>query len=283
MVRQKRCIQAIAHAIATIVVLYFLICWALWRWQTRLMFFPSSHLKATPADVGLGYEDVWLTVNGGQVHGWWIPAAAGDSPVVLYLHGNASNLGDLVNRIKRFHRWGYGVWLIDYRGYGRSSGLFPNEQRVYEDAEAAWRYLVYQQRVPDQRIVLYGRSIGGAIALHLAAHHPDAAGVIVESTFTSMRAMADVQLPIPLLPVDYLLTQAFDSLAKARSLSPPILLIHGVADRTIPASMSQTLHEAVPSAKTLVLIEAAGHNDVPRVGGDRYADAVKGFIERYAD
>lgn len=175
------------------------------------------------------------------------------------------------------------MFLIDYRGYGRSTGSFPNEQRVYADAEAAWRHLTEQQLIPVSRIVIYGRSIGGAIALHLANQCPEVAVVIVESSFTSMSEMVDYRLPIPVIFVDWLLTQAFDSLTTVRSLQILILLIHGTVDAVIPPSMSQTLYDTASSCKKLVWIETAGHDNVPRVGGDRYTHAIESFIEQSVD
>ncbi|WP_316433044.1 alpha/beta fold hydrolase [Leptolyngbya sp. NK1-12] len=241
------------------------------------MFFPSTTLKASPDLVGLAYEEVWLPMPEGQVHGWWIPATD-QAPVLLYLHGNGSNLGDLVTRAKRFHQLGLSVLLIDYRGYGRSQGPFPSEASVYADAEAAWQYLTQTRQISPERIVVYGESIGGAVAIELAVRHPDAAAVIVESSFTSMRAMVARSIPEFLLPVDWLLTQQFDSLSKVRSLQVPILLIHGTADTTIPATMSQELFAAAPPPKHLLLIPNANHDNVMQIGGKPYKQTVQQFI-----
>lgn len=261
-----------------LLIVHLSACLLLWGFQTRLMFFPSAVIKATPATVGLAYEDVWLSVQPGQVNGWWVPATP-DAPVLLYLHGNGSNLGDLVNRVKRWHDLGMAVFLIDYRGYGRSWGVFPNEESVYADAEAAWQSLI-QRQIPSKRVVIYGQSIGGAVAMELAVRHPEAAGVIVESSFTSMRDMVTRTVPTFLLPTNFLLTQHFDSLSKVRWLKIPILLIHGTADDTIPARMSQALFAAAPHSKQLLLIPDADHNNVAQMGGTLYLQAVQQFVER---
>jgi uncharacterized protein len=260
---------------------YLTVCLLLWAGQARLMFFPSPALKATPASIGLTYETVWLPMPVGQIESWWIPATP-HAPVVLYFHGNSSNLGDLVNRAHRLHQLGVAVLLIDYRGYGRSSGAFPSEASVYEDAAAAWHYLTQTRQIAPNRIVLYGQSLGGAVAIELALRHPDAAGLIVESTFTSMRSMVAWRLPVPLLPFDWLLTQRFDSLSKVGLLQVPILLIHGMADETIPASMSQTLFTAAPQPKQLLLIPGANHNNLAQQGGEVYLQTLKAFIQRFA-
>ncbi len=263
-----------------LVASYLLLCLLL-RWgQTRLMFFPSAQIQATPATVQLSYQEVWLSASRGQVQGWWIPAVSQTAPVVLYLHGNGSNLGDLVNRAARLHGMGAAVFLIDYRGYGRSWGVFPSEASVYEDAAAAWQYLTQTRQISAQQIVLYGQSIGGAVAIEIASRHPDAAGIIVESSFTSMRAMVTRSVPEFLLPIDWILTQQFDSLTKVRSLKVPILLIHGTADQTIPAPMSQALFIAAPEPKRLLLIPNADHDNVAQMGGALYLQEVEAFIRQ---
>lgn len=272
-----------AGKVAVLLVTGYLLLCLLLRWgQTRLMFFPSAQIKATPAAAQLSYQEVWLPVSRGQVQGWWIPASSSTAPVVLYLHGNGSNLGDLVNRAARLHDLGAAVFLIDYRGYGRSWGVFPSEASVYEDAEAAWQYLT-QTRQSPQKIVLYGESIGGAVAIEMASRHPNAAGVIVESSFTSMRAMVSRSLPEFLLPIDWILTQRFDSLTKVRSLQVPILLIHGTDDETIPATMGQALFAVAPEPKRLVLIPGADHDNVPRIGGALYLKEVEAFIQQVTE
>lgn len=128
--------------------------------QSRLIFHPSSTLDATPADVNLSYEDVRLAAEPGYAHAWWIPAATANAPVLLYLHGNASNIGDLVHRADRFHQLGFAVLLLDYRGYGLSSPVFPTEAIVYEDAQLAWIHLTQARQIPPQQIVVFGQSLG---------------------------------------------------------------------------------------------------------------------------
>ena len=263
---------------------YLLICLWLWRYQTRMMFFPDSTIRNTPADAGLSYEDVWLKTTNGQVHGWWIDSRSNldeQIPVILFFHGNGSNLGDMVSRIQQFNDWGYSTLFIDYRGYGRSSGPFPNEQRVYEDAEVAWQYLIQQQVLAEQ-IAIYGQSIGGAIAIDLAVHHPDAAALIVESSFTSMRAMVARAKSLPLIPVNRLLTQRFESLEKVKSLQIPALFIHGSDDEVIPEAMGQRLYEATPTDKSYLLVEGAMHSGLPAVDSDLYTRTVRSFVETYA-
>ncbi|NEQ98627.1 MAG: alpha/beta hydrolase [Cyanothece sp. SIO2G6] len=268
---------------------YTMVCLGLRRWQTRLIFVPDSHLQALPTSLGLEYEEVDLAVGegnaAGTVQGWWIPAdtnmPAPADPVVLYLHGNGSNLGDLPAMAQRFHQLGWTSFLIDYRGYGRSQGPFPNEERVYEDAEAAWIYLMQQRQIAPQQVMVYGHSLGGAIGIELATRHPTMAGLIVEGSFTSMYDVVTGVGQYRFLPIDWILTQRFESLEKVRSLPVPLLFLHGTEDDIIPPVMSQSLYDAATGAKSLVWITGAGHNNLPDVGGNLYVQALQSFATQH--
>ena len=199
--------------------------------------------------------------------------------VVLYLHGNGSNVGANVEHANRFHRLGLSVFLIDYRGYGKSQGDFPSESQVYEDAQLAWDYLVQQRGVNPNQIYIYGHSLGGAIAIDLAVRHPEAAGLIVEGSFTSTRAMVDFQKGLFwLFPIDLLLTQRFDSLSKVDRLQMPVLFIHGTADNVVPVEMSKKLFDAAPEPKQLYIVPDGGHNNVAQLGGAEYLQIVSQFL-----
>ncbi|MDX2216635.1 MAG: alpha/beta hydrolase [Oculatellaceae cyanobacterium bins.114] len=270
-----------------VLVTYGGVCLYLYFWQTRLIFFPSPTIETTPKEFGLEYEDVWLPVKGGdslngetpaQLHGWWIPAQSTSRGVVLYLHGNGANIGANVAQAERFHRLGLSVLLIDYRGYGKSTGGFPSEAKVYEDATVAWNYLTQKRNISPQRILLYGHSLGGAIATQLAVQQPDAAGLIVQCSFTSIREMTNRIRSYRLLPIDLVLTQRFESIRKVPHLKMPVLFIHGMADTEIPFDMSQTLYEAAPEPKRLWLVPDAGHNTVGDVAGAEYLRVVGQFV-----
>jgi len=252
-----------------------------------------------------------------SVHGWWIPASetppsppeawggarkgervlatpqshrltvasvralkkGGLERVVLYLHGNGSNVGANVEHANRFHRLGLSVFAIDYRGYGKSQGDFPSESQVYEDAQLAWDYLVKQRGVNPNQIYIYGHSLGGAIAIDLAVRHPEAARLIVEGSFTSTRAMVDFQKGLFwLFPIDWLLTQRFDSLSKVDRLQMPVLFIHGTADNVVPVEMSKKLFDAAPEPKQLYIVPDGGHNNVAQIGGAEYLQIVSQFL-----
>jgi uncharacterized protein len=260
---------------------YSIFCTLLFFQQQRLMFFPFRNYPHTPDLYQLKYQDVWLpiTTKSGKVdrlHGWWIPAEKLDAPVMLYFHHNAVNIGANVSQARQFHKLGYSILLIDYRGFGQSEGDFPTELQVYEDAQAAWNYLTQDRKMSAKQIVIYGHSIGGAVAIDLAAKHPDAAALIVQSTFTSMRDMSKRFGVFWVLPIDLLIQQHFKSLEKMKSVQMPVLIIQGTSDFQIPVEMGQALYAAAPKLKQLLLIENGGHdNNMP----EKYTNVVKQFIQ----
>ncbi|WP_017317466.1 alpha/beta hydrolase [Mastigocladopsis repens] len=262
---------------------YLVVCIFLFFQQPRFLFFPSPIIETTPEFFHLGYEEVWLPVSAKsgkveRIHGWWMKASQPNAKVLLYLHGNGINIGANLVHAHRFHQLGFSVLLIDYRGYGRSEGGFPNESRVYQDAATAWDYLVYRRQIPPNQIFLYGHSLGGAVAIDLALKHPNAAGLIVESSFTSIRKVIAYRNNFWMFPVDLILTQRFDSIMKVPNLKMPVLFIHGTADVIVPAFMSQDLYAAAPEPKKLVLVPDAGHNNVAEVAPSRYLQAIQSFV-----
>mgnify|MGYP001788080593 FL=1 len=270
---------------------YSAVCLFLFAAQGKFIFFPARAIETTPKDFQLGYQDVVLpipTKTGAAetVHGWWIPALERSvnrresGKVLLYLHGNGLNVGANVEHANRFHRLGLSVFLIDYRGYGKSQGDFPSESRVYEDAQLAWDYLVKQRGIKPSQIYIYGHSLGGAIAIDLAVRHPEAAGLIVEGSFTSARAMVDFQAGVyRVFPIDLLLTQRFDSIAKVDRLQMPVLFIHGSADTVVPTQMSKKLFDAAPEPKQLYIVPDGGHNNSAQIGGAEYLLRVRQFLD----
>lgn len=277
-------LQLLLLCLGLVAAAYGLTCLLLYLRQTRMMFFPSALIAATPADLGLRYEEVWLPVTQQnrteRIHAWWIPARATATGVVLHLHGNGINMGANIGQAHRFHQLGLSVLLIDYRGYGRSEGKFPHEQQVYQDAEAAWHYLTQVRAIDPQHILIYGHSMGGAIAINLASQHPQAAGLIVQSSFTSMQDMVDWVARYRIFPTGLLLTQRFSSIQKVPRLQMPSLFIHGLEDDEVPAQMSQKLYAASPQPKQLYLVPNAGHNDVGEIGGAEYLQALQQFVQQ---
>jgi hypothetical protein len=283
--RLKRLLISVLGVGATAYVLATL---ALYLFQSKLIFIPSKEIETTPATFKLPYQEIWLNARNSQgeverMHGWWLPATQPNGKVLLYLHGNGLNIGANVAHANRFHKLGFSVLLMDYRGYGRSEGGFPTEASVYEDAAIMWDYLVNQRRISPQNIFIYGHSLGGAIAIDLAVKHPDAAALIVESSFASIRKMVDYQPQYRFFPIDLILHNKFDSVDKVRSLKMPVLLFHGTADRTIPYQMSEQLFAAAPEPKKLLIIPNAGHSNLASIAGKTYLDAVQQLIQQTVD
>jgi fermentation-respiration switch protein FrsA (DUF1100 family) len=228
-------------------------------------------LQTTPERVGLKAEEFYIHSGNGSESGdlfsWWIPATSIDAPTMLYFHGNDKNVGYVrdLEYASGMHGLGYNVLMIDYRGYGKSSGGKPSEVKVYEDAESAWNYLEKQRSIPPNRIFIYGHSLGGAIGIDLAIHHPEAAGIIEESSFTSMPDEARA-MGYGFMPTDILIHERFDSLSKIPKLKIPLLIIHGTWDKVVPYQMGQKLFDAAPQLKTIELIEGGGHEDSCIVG-----------------
>ncbi|WP_242020717.1 alpha/beta hydrolase [Microcoleus sp. FACHB-1515] len=186
---------------------------------------------------------------------------------LLYSHGNAEDLGDIRSLLEELNRWGFNIFAYDYRGYGTSDGR-PSERNAYVDVEAAYGYLTQQLRVPIDRVIAYGRSVGGGPAVDLATRHA-IAGLVLENTFTSAFR---VVVPFPLLPFD-----KFPNLSKIARVKSPVLVMHGTDDRTIPFSHGQQLYEAAPEPKMHLWVAGAGHNDFTIVAGDRHRIALQEF------
>jgi len=283
----KRPLLITGIAIAT---LYSSVCAALWFGQTKLLFSPTREITTTPAKFNAQYEEVLIPVSNvdgskENIHGWWLPSSEeqnlpmGDRKVILYLHGNAQNIGANAKHANRLKGLGFSVLVIDYRGFGKSDGDVPSESSVYTDAQTAWDYLIAKGFQPEQ-ILIYGHSMGGAIAIDLATKRPVTRGMIIDGTFTSITEMATLDPKYRVFPINLLIHQRFDSIQKVRSLKAPVLYIHGTEDELIPAAMSQRLFEATPTRKAIVLIRNAGHNNTASTNEPLYLGSIKSFFKR---
>lgn len=276
--------RRLAAGMGVLALLYASVCGYMWATQNEHVFEPEVGLQTTPDRMGMKYDELRIPTgsgaDAGELYAWWVPSDKTDAPTILYLHGNDRNLSNNLEHTQRLHNLGYNVLVADYRGYGKSSGSKPSETRVYEDAEAVWQYLFRQRGVYPRQTFIYGHSLGGAIAINLAVHHPEAAGLITEGTFTSMRAMGEKKYAF--LPVDWLLNQRFESLQKMPQLKIPVLLIHGTWDKRVPVDMAKQLYAAAPEPRTLVLIEGGEHNNSGAIGWVEYRDAVTAFVIKNA-
>jgi pimeloyl-ACP methyl ester carboxylesterase len=213
--------------------------------------------------------------------GWWIPGSPGDTKAVLYLHGNDGNVSVSVNEVTPLRQLQYSVLLIDYRGFGTSDGGFPSEASVYQDAEAAWKYLVNDRGIKPAELYIYGHSLGGAIAIELARHHPEAAGLIVESSFTSIYEMSRLDYRYRMLPVNLFLNQRFESISKISEVKLPALFMHGTDDDIVPFWMGEELFAVAPEPKRFVPIEHGKH-DHDASGVPTIRAAVERFVQETA-
>ncbi len=249
------------------------------------LFFPSREDPGpAPTLAGVPGEDVFLTTpDGTRIHGWWHDAGPG-APAVLHLHGNAGNIGGRTPIAAGFLRQGISVFMLDYRGYGRSGGK-PVEEGVYQDARTALDWL--QGRPDVGPVVLHGVSLGGAVAARVAWERPEVAGLILESSFTSLEEMARVAYPFLPSFLRGRLDGQFDTLSLVPDLRIPLLVIHGHEDTLIPASMGRALHQAAvqgaPGEGTgWFEVMGAGHNDVFLAGGEDYFRRMGDFAVRVA-
>ena len=249
---------------------------ALWVLQDRLIYFPDPAPPPPPAALGL--HDVrrmeLRTADGVALLAWFQPPARPDAPVVLYLHGNGGNLLHRAGRLMRFRDRGWGVLLVQWRGYGGNAGS-PSEAGLIEDARAGLRAL-QEAGVPAARIAVWGESLGTGPALRLAAEQPEAIGALVlESPFTSMLDLA--RLHYPLLPSGLLLRDRFDSLSRIGAVRVPMLILQGGADTLVPPEMGRRLAAAASAPVEVWEAPGAGHNDLGPAGG---IEAAAAFLAR---
>jgi hypothetical protein len=232
-----------------------------------LLYFPERDIIATPAHAGLTYRDLEFEADDGErLHGWWIDARDESLGHLLLCHGNAGNVGDRIFHAELLTAAGFDVLLFDYRGYGRSSGR-PDEEGTYRDARAARSCLLSQPGVDPDRVIYLGESLGGAVAIELATAHPPA-GLVLLSTFTSVRAMARAHYP--LIPAA-VVPDAYPSLDRIRDLHVPLLVLHGDRDDIVPLEQGQALYDAAPGPKQIRVLSGAGHNDVLERAGTTLA------------
>jgi hypothetical protein len=222
--------------------------------QESLIFFPDRHVRFTPADLGMAFEDVRLeTSDGVTLAAWWVPAPQGRG-ALIFSHGNAGNMGDRVGKLRLFHDLGLSVLAFDYRGYGASQGK-PSEEGTAHDMDAAVAHVRDSRGVPLDRTVFYGESLGGAVVIAAATRFPPAA-LVAESTFTSARAMA--RRHYPFVPPS-LVRVGYDSLSRVRRLACPTLFLHGPADTIVPFEMGEALFRAAPEPKRFATL-VGDHN-----------------------
>ncbi|HYL80281.1 MAG TPA: alpha/beta fold hydrolase [Candidatus Acidoferrum sp.] len=246
--------------------------------ERYVIYAPERSIEVTPQGEGLDFEDVWFDSSDGvKLHGWLVPAP-GARITLLWFHGNGGNIARCLNNLKYlFRRLGVNIFVFDYRGYGRSEGgMFDlSEEATYRDADGALAYLRGRRDLAGTTPVYFGQSLGAAIAVDIARRQP-AAGLILETPFTSIRDMA--RIVAPYWPFPSLLQTKYDSLRKIEEVRVPLLVLHGDHDEWVPYEQGRRLFDAANEPKTLYTIPGAHHNDTYVVGGEKYFEAWAGFL-----
>jgi hypothetical protein len=243
--------------------------------ESIFVFQPSSWDDRNWAQLsGLPLDEVWIPVDDAvTVFGWFIDAGP-SRPILLWCHGNAGNVSHRLENIRQLYQRGISVFIFDYRGYGRSTGV-PTEAGFYQDALASYDYLIHQRRISAERLILFGRSLGSCVAGEVAVQRP-AAGLIVEGSFPSIQAMSDHHYFG--LPAGWLMDLEFNLVQKIRSVQVPVLVIHGEQDSIVPMSLGRQVFDAAHEPKRWYAVSGAGHNDVPFVGGESYFREIDTFV-----
>ncbi len=278
--------MSIYHTFATIGAVaaagYLLLCGAMFLAQKKLVYFPTRSHVAEPAQAGLAHEDVWLPSRGEEtVHGWWVPAGENNSGLaVVFCHGNGGNISHRLDTLRILHGLGLSVCLFDYQGYGKSTGS-ASEKNTYADAAAAWRCVTREKGYSPDQVVVWGRSLGGAIAAHLAWEQSKAgappAGLILESTFTSVPDMGARLYPF--LPVRLLSRFRYNTLEYAAQADCPVLVAHSPEDDIVPYSQGRALYEALDQPKQFLQLQG-DHNAGFLISETTYVEGVNDFLQR---
>lgn len=242
--------------------------------EKKSLYYPLKKIEATPRDIGLDYEEVFITTKDSVlISGWYIPSGS-PGGTFLFSHGNGGNISHRLEKIKMFNDLHVNVLIFDYRGYGMSKGS-PSEEGIYLDAEAVYDYLVNEKKVPPQKIIGYGESLGGTVMVDLAVKH-EMGGVIIEGSFTSIKDMAKKHFPF--IPA-FVYKTAFNAQEKIGSVKAPTLHLHSSADEIVPYELGRRLFDSAPGLKEFVPLQG-GHNDSFLISRDLFIEKIDEFISR---
>ncbi len=275
----RMALNGLTNSLLIIVLSYCCLVIFLYFYQNRLLFLPnlpSRAVEQSPSAVGLSYESVNLvTSDNTHLDGWFIPAPK-ERGVILFCHGNAGNISHRLDSLLLFHRLGFSTLLFDYRGYGRSQGS-PSEAGTYLDVNAAWDYLTQERSVAPSRIIMFGRSLGAAVAAHQASLHSPGA-LILESSFSSVPDLAAKLYPF--LPVRWLSRLDYNVQQQLSAVSCPVLVVHSRDDEIIPFSHGRTLYAAANEPKQFLELRG-GHNDGFLLAGKTYTEGLDEFLSAW--
>jgi hypothetical protein len=269
-----RLLRILALLLGVLVLTFLSGCWN-WFVESQV-FFPDKTIVQTPADFGLGFEDIWFDSSDGvRLHGWLVSASP-PGHLLLFCHGNAGNISHRLDNVRLLQQRGISVFIFDYRGYGRSDGRI-SEKGFYLDSEAAYQVARKWAEGNKAKLIVFGRSLGGIAATHLGATQ-GCDGLILESTFTNMGAMAGAHYPLPF--AERLFKHRLNAVGEIAQVRAPILFIHGNDDKIVPIRLGRQLYEAAPNPKEFVTLPGAGHNDTYFIGGKEYFDKVVAFLDK---
>ncbi|MGD8370899.1 MAG: alpha/beta hydrolase [Syntrophobacterales bacterium] len=269
-----RLLRILALLLGVLVLSFLSGCWN-WFVESQV-FFPDKTIVQTPADFGLGFEDIWFDSSDGvRLHGWLVSASP-PGHLLLFCHGNAGNISHRLDNVRLLQQRGISVFIFDYRGYGRSDGRI-SEKGFYLDSEAAYQVARKWAEGNKAKLIVFGRSLGGIAATHLGATQ-GCDGLILESTFTNMGAMAGAHYPLPF--AERLFKHRLNAVGEIAQVRAPILFIHGNDDKIVPIRLGRQLYEAAPNPKEFVTLPGAGHNDTYFIGGKEYFDKVVAFLDK---
>ena len=258
-----------------LIIFMITICYIFYpKIENFFVFCPQSSFDFTPEQLRLDYKDVYFNSEDGErLHGWFFPLETG-GPVILFCHGNAGNISHRLDNIEPLTEKNLQVFIFDYRGYGKSSGS-PSEKGIYMDGLAAYDYLVQEEHIQPENIVLFGRSLGGAVAIEVSLKR-NIRSIIIENAFISIRDMAKTMFLFNLL--SFILPSNYNNLEKISNIHVPKLIIHSEEDEIVPFSMGEKLFEASREPKYFYPIKAARHNDTFIMGDDEYFRAFASFV-----
>ena len=244
--------------------------------ERRFIFHPERTIFQTPAEVGLAFEDVhFVTEDGVRLNGWYIPHRDA-ALTLLWCHGNAGNISHRVQNIRLLHdRVAVNIFIFDYRGYGRSDGSI-SEAGTYVDGFAAVKFLGERYGVQPSQLIIFGRSLGAAVAAELATRI-DSVALVLESPFVSVAEMA--RAVFPLLPVGRFLSTQYNTVEKVRRVRTPVFVLHGDEDEVVPFAQGRKVFDAAAEPKKFYAIRGAGHNDTFMVGGEPYYAALREALD----
>lgn len=242
--------------------------------QSKILFYPAKELEGNPRDWGMSYIDVTLTTEDGlKLNAWYVPFAD-SKEVVLFFHGNAGNMSHRQASLQIFHDLGVNVLMLDYRGYGKSEGS-PDESGLYMDAMTAWNYLVEQKKFKPKEIIIFGRSLGGAVATNLATR-VNAAGLILESTFTSARDFASRVFPV--ISRIVFMRYSFNTNKLIKEVHTPVLVLHSTEDDIVPFELGERVFESANAPKQIFTLRG-DHNSGFYLSQPKYGQALAAWLK----